>query len=252
MGRYYGAIPVAVYGIAAQLNSYYLNLSTAISNVYIPRVNRIIATGSDNMHTELTNIFISIGRVQFIIIGFILSEIVVVGREFLGFWAGKDYYAAYPILLVLVIPVTIPLIQNIGIAMQQAMNKHVFRSILYFLIALANVIMSIFLVQRWGGIGAAMATAISLIIGNGILMNWYYSAKIHLDVLKFWRIMLHNAPSIIVSIVVGFLWKNVINSYRPLGFLVIGIVVALTYALVLWLFVITKAEKKKIISKLFR
>ena len=33
LGRFRGTVAVAVYGLAAQLNSYYMSLSTAISSV---------------------------------------------------------------------------------------------------------------------------------------------------------------------------------------------------------------------------
>lgn len=252
VGRFQGAIAVAVYGIAAQLNSYYLNLSTAISSVFIPRVNRLVAEAHDDLSLELTNIFIKIGRLQFMIIGFILSEIIVVGREFLGFWAGHDYYNAYPILLILVIPVTIPLIQNVGIAIQQAMNFHVFRSLLYFFIALANIGVSIILVRFYGGVGAASATAMALIIGNGFLMNWYYQAKIHLDVVKFWKTMAKNFPSIIGSVCVGFAIKSVINSYAILGFLMVALSVAFIYFSILFIFVLSSDERQIVKNKVSR
>ena len=51
---------------------------------------------------------------------------------------------------------------------------HIFRSILYIVIAVANALLSLILVKPYGALGTAFATAISLIIGNGLLMNWYY------------------------------------------------------------------------------
>ena len=48
LGRFYGTIIVAIYGLVAQINSYYLSLSTAISNVFIPRVNKMVAMNCDS------------------------------------------------------------------------------------------------------------------------------------------------------------------------------------------------------------
>ena len=45
LGRFSGTVAVAVYGIGSQLNNMYLQVSTAISNVFIPQVNRIVAEG---------------------------------------------------------------------------------------------------------------------------------------------------------------------------------------------------------------
>lgn len=74
LGRYRGTGSVAVYGLAAQLNTYYLSLSTAISNVFIPRVNRMVATNNSN--NELTSLFTRVGRIQFILLSLICSGLI--------------------------------------------------------------------------------------------------------------------------------------------------------------------------------
>ena len=66
LGRFHGTVSVAVYGLAAQLNSYYLYISTTISGVFIPRVHRLVANSNDN--GELTELFTRIGRLQFIVL----------------------------------------------------------------------------------------------------------------------------------------------------------------------------------------
>ena len=51
----------------------------------------------------------------------------------------------------------------------QAKNMHKFRSIILFLIAIANIGISIPLAKLYGGIGSAIGTSISLLIGNIII-----------------------------------------------------------------------------------
>ena len=74
IGRFRGTVAVAVYGLASQLNTYYLSLSTSISNVFIPRVNRMVAANDDRR--ELTNLFTRIGRIQFILLSLICSGLI--------------------------------------------------------------------------------------------------------------------------------------------------------------------------------
>ena len=57
---------------------------------------------------------------------------------------------------------------------------------LYAIIALANVAASIPLAKMWGGVGSAIGTAASLIIGNGIIINIYYHNKVKINIPKFW------------------------------------------------------------------
>ena len=86
--------------------------------------------------------------------------------------------------LVIMIPLTIPLIQNLGILILQAKNKHAFRSIVYVIIAVVNIAISIPLAKRYGGLGCAIATSGCLFIGNGIIINIYYY-RIGIKVVQF-------------------------------------------------------------------
>ena len=77
LGRFAGTVAVAVSGGSAQLNSMYLNFSTAVSNVFVPEVNRIVAESDDN--DALTELFIKVGRIQFMILGLIISGFAIFG-----------------------------------------------------------------------------------------------------------------------------------------------------------------------------
>ena len=87
------------------------------------------------------------------------------------------------------VPFTIDLIQNLGLTILQVINKYYFRGVMYFLIALVNVVLAVVLLNTVGLVGAALSTAVSMFIGNGLIMNWYYGKKVGLDILGFWRQM---------------------------------------------------------------
>lgn len=202
LGRYCGTIAVAVYGVASSLSSYYRQFSIAISNVFAPRVNRIVATSDDN--ESLTELMIKVGRIQFIVLSVVAFGFLFCGHEFCCLWAGYDYADSYLIAVALILPSTIPLIQNVGISVLTARNKHKFRSIAYFFIALANAAISIPLCQVMQGLGCAIGTGISMIIGNGIIINLYYK-RLGIDVHRFWKSILSLAKGLIPMIVMGLL-----------------------------------------------
>ena len=241
IGRFRGTIGVAIYGLAAQLNTYYLSLSTAISNVFIPRINRMVATSDNN--SELTELFTRIGRIQFVLLSLICSGLIFFGQPFIVKWAGIDYKEAYPIVLLLIIPVTIPLIQNIGIEIQRAKNMHKFRSLVYIFIALGNVALSIPLTKIYGGFGAALGTAISLLIGNGLVMNLYYHKKVGLNMKYFWRQIFKFIPALVMPMAFGILMLSFINLYRTLSFLICGILYVMIYCISMWLLGMNEYEK---------
>lgn len=253
IGRFRGTVAVSVYGLASQLNTYYLSLSTAISNVFIPRVNRMVAVNNDNK--ELTALFTRVGRVQFILLSLICSGLIFFGQSFINMWAGSDYSEVYLISLLLIIPVTIPLIQNLGIEIQRAKDMHKFRSWIYLFIAIGNVCLSVPLIKLYGGIGAAVGTAISLLIGNGLIMNIYYHKKIGLDMKYFWSEMLRFIPSLLLPAIVGVLIVSYVDLNHIISFSISGIVYVVVFCISMWSLGMNQYEKNlvgKPISKLMK
>ncbi|NLJ96643.1 MAG: oligosaccharide flippase family protein, partial [Clostridiales bacterium] len=241
LGRFHGTVSVAVYGLAAQLNTYYRSIASTMSSVFIPRIHRLVASSDDN--TELTKLFTRIGRIQFIILSLIATGLIFFGRPFINMWAGSNYDDSYPIVLLLIISVTIPLIQNIGIEIQRAKNMHQFRSWVNFFIALANLAITIPLANRFGGVGAATGTAISLIIGNGIIMNWYNHVKVGLDMKFFWNQILRFVPALIAPILAGILINSIFNLYNIFYFLGFGIIYIIIFCGSMWFLGMNQYEK---------
>ncbi len=203
LGRIVGTSAVAIYGVAGQLNTMYIQFSTSISNVFVPRINKMVSAGRSD--SELSSLFIKVGRIQFYVLALIISGFVLFGKSFIRLWAGADYTDSYIVALLLLIPVTIPLIQNLGIEIQRAKNMHKARSLVYLGIALANIGISIPLIIKYGPAGAACGTAITLIAGNVLFMNWYYDKRIGLDIKGFWKNILMIIPSFFPPIAAAIL-----------------------------------------------
>lgn len=80
---------------------------------------------------------------------------------------------------------------------------HKFRSIVFFLIAILNIVISIFLIRKFAEIGAALGTAITMILGNGVVMNYYYQYKIGLNMRKYWIEIFKLTRFLIIPIIIG-------------------------------------------------
>ena len=253
LGRYKGTTAVAIYSVGASLHNYYLMFSTAISGVFSPRIHRIINNTNENQESQknqLTELFCKVGRVQFLILALICTGVIFFGQDFIVyFWAGETYHNAYYVALLLMIPGTISLIQNIGIEVQRALNKHQFRGVIYFLMACCNVICSIFLCKRYGEIGCAIGTAIAVLIANGLLMNIFYHKKCNINILHFWKEILKVSRGLILPILFGCLISVVdLNSIWQF---ILGIVVYLiVYCASMWLIGMNGYEKKLILKLL--
>lgn len=184
LGVYKGSTAIAVYSVAIQLENMYMMFSTAIASVFLPKVTSMVTKGAKN--EEISNLFIRTGRLQYIVMAFILSSFIVFGKQFIVLWAGNDYAEAYYLSLMFFVPLTIPLIQNLGIIILQARNQMKFRSLLYIIIALCSLALSILLTQRYNYYGCAFATGLALLLGQGLIMNIYYQKKQNIDMIAFW------------------------------------------------------------------
>lgn len=246
LGRFAGTTAVAVYGVGGQINTLYLQFSSSVSNVFVPKVNRIVAETNDN--NQLTRLFTKVGRIQFMVLGLILSGFVFLGIPFVKIWAGSEYSASYAVALLLIIPVTVPLIQNLGIEIQRAKNMHKARAVVYLVIAIANVFISIPLIKLMGPAGAALGTAISLIAGNIIFMNWYYHARIGMNMIYFWKEIAKFIPALIAPCVVGFFIMKFANITGLVKLGVFAIVYTVVYGLSMYFLGMNEEEKQLVMG----
>ena len=242
LGRMIGTTAVAVYGLGGQINTLYVQFATSVSTVFIPKVNRIVAENGSSK--ELTALFIKIGRIQFLILALVLSGFIFFGKPFMRFWGGEGYGASYYVALWLITPVTVPLIQNLGIAIQRAKNKHQTRSLVYAVIAVVNILISIPLIRWSGPVGAAVGTALSLIGGNIVFMNWYYNNRIRLDIISFWKSIASFFPALAVPLLTGTLFRQyyVIDTIQKLLLCITGYTIL--YSIFMYFFGLNESEKK--------
>ncbi len=246
LGRMIGTSAVAIYSLGAQINSMYLMLSTSISSVFVPRVNRIVA--ETNNDRELSALFSKVGRIQFLVLSLVMTGFIFLGHPFMKFWGGSEYGDSYYVALFLIIPVTVPLIQNLGIEIQRAKNKHKTRAVVYFCIAIANVFLSIPLIHYYSFIGAAIGTAIALIAGNILFMNWYYDRKIGLDIKGFWKSIIKFLPAFIAPVILGICIMNIVPINRLITLVLWIVVYAVVFCVSMWFLGMNVSEKNMVLG----
>lgn len=241
---------IAVYNIGVTFNSMFTNLSTAVSGVLQPKVTIMVKQNTPK--SELSAVFIKVGRLQYALISLALSGFIVFGQAFLRKWAGNDYSDSYWIALVTLIPLTVPLIQNTGISIVMAQNKHKFRSLTYLAIAVVNVISTYLLVPYLGGFGAALCSGVSYIIGQGVIMNIYYYRVTGIDIPAFWRNILHMSIVPVIMLGIGLLLGKNFDFGKSWGALLAGIIVYTILFSVGSYFISFNAYEKDIVNGVFR
>ena len=264
LGKMINSTAVAVYSVASTINSMYIHFSTAISYIYTPTIHKIYTANDppEKINEHLTKVFIDVGRVQFFILMLILTGFIFFGQYFLKIWMGHEYTNSelsviYTLCLLLMASSTVPLIQNLGIEIQRAKDKHKFRSIVYLIVAILNVALSIFFCYKWGVIGVTVGTLFSNITGTFIIMNIYYHKKVDINIPKFWKEIGKATLGMIPAILIGVLIMLFVNITNIFMFFALVVVYAISYLISIYFFSFNKNEKNfingilKFIKKIF-
>ena len=232
LGIYQGTASVAVYAVAIQLKDMYFMFSTAISSVFLPRVTSMVTKGASEK--EISDLFIRTGRIQYLIMAFILVSFILFGQSFISLWAGPSYLEAYKIALLFFVPVTVPLIQNLGVTILMARNQMKFRCVSYVIIAIGSLFLSVPLAKMYGGIGCAIATAFALTFGQVIVMNIYYKRVIYLDIPRFWREIGKMSLTPVILGLLGYFILSQIEIDSIITFLLSALIFSLIYLVTIW------------------
>lgn len=255
LGRFVGTEEVAVYTVGYTLYHYYMLFSVGVSSVFSPRIHKIVnATVLDvsEQRTQLTELFTRVGRIQFLILALVASGLVFFGKEFIILWADENYLDAYSVALLLIIPATVPFVQNVGIEIQRALNKHWFSSICYLIMALINLAVSIQLCQIYGAVGCALGTGISFLLANGLIINVFYHKRCNIDILKFWKNILRAALGLLVPVAAGCIMKYMWDFESWYAFFLGVVIYTAVYCGSMWLVGMNSYEKNLARSILVR
>lgn len=200
LGSVSGTVAVSVYAIGIQFTTYFQEMSSAICGVFLPRISYLFE--HDKNMRGISEMFNKVGRIQMIILFFVLSAFVVFGNSFIQLWVGGTYSDSYLIAMIIMLPAIVPLTQNLGITILRVMNMHKYRSYMYLFIAILNLGISIPLAMRYDGIGSAIGTCIANLLGQILFMNFFYAKVIKLDIREYWKnfikFFIYSIPFVIV------------------------------------------------------
>ena len=247
LGAVAGTLVVAVYSVAIQLIIAYIGFSANVSTVFLPRLSALAAKNSMD---EINAIFLKVGRLQFYIVMLLFFGFLLFGKQFLHLWVGDEFLPAYRYTVILMAGLIIPLVQNTGILILQAKNKHAFRAIVFVIIAILNVCISIPLSKIYGATACAVVTSASLLLGQGLILNLYY-ARLGVQVLPFFK---HVGKILAVMLLPVGVAAWVIAHLPPKPSVVLlGLQIALftaLYGLTMWTLAMNGYEKNLILAPL--
>lgn len=254
LGKLYNTAVVAVYAVGSQIYLNYMYIGILVSSVFFPRISKIYM--EDKCMEKLSRLFIKVGRITFFIVLLVLSGFLIYGQAFVAIWAGHGYEEAYLVAGIVMIPFSVDICQNIGLTILQVMDQYAFRAKMYFVAAVLNVFLTVIMARRMGIIGAALSTAISMTVTSGFCLNFFYSRKIGLQIMEFWKNILVILGKVLPVIVIGVVLNIVLPSHMgALGLVIKIITYTLIYGLTAFCWIMNEEEKsivKDILDKVLR
>lgn len=249
LARVQGAVEVSIYSVGSFFNIFYISVSTCLSSVFIAEVNRLVALKKDK---ELSDLFIRTSRIFTYILVLVMSGYCIFGKAFIIVWAGAEYENSFYVGLLTMLPVTFSIALGLGLDILRAKNVHI-RQIMYtIIVCIFNFLISIPLAIKYGAIGSAFGTFLSLIVICVIMLPPYYQKYAHLDMKACYYQLLLLIPGFIIPFSFGFILNHlgiVENNY-------VSIIMYATVYTVIYLisvyFISMNAYEKGLVNRIFR
>lgn len=241
---------VAIYSVGMFIYTTFSSLTTIPISMYMPQIAADMRGGKRG--DELTKSLIQPCRLIFLIGGLVLFGFITIGRQFIFIVYGKDYLEAWIIAIVIMIPMLINMSNGVLVNVLDIMNKRLSRSLFLLITTIGNIILTVWWIQDWGMIGAAVATGICTLIGQDLLLNIYYNKVIKIRILYLFKETFRGIlPSLILATALGFLSINwITNQYLQL--IAGGIVFVFVMVINMLIYGANSYEKGKILALINR
>ncbi len=178
IGKFLNMDAVGIYGIAALIIRYMLNAISAGISVLSPRFSRLDGSGQSQ---EIKRVLLRALEIASAISFAMTFFAVAFGPKFIQLWAGQEYSEAGVVLILISLAYAFDLCQSPSISLMYALNKHKYYALYTIFEAIANALLSILLVHKYGIIGVAIGTAIPMFIMKCFVMPIYVSRIFNLN-----------------------------------------------------------------------
>lgn len=207
---------VSLYSVALYIYGIFSSFTTIPVSMYMPQITKTVVLGLEGK--DLTKTLIQPSRLIVLIGGGILGGFFAVGRPFISIVYGDSYLLAWTLALILMVPMFVNMSTAMILNVLDVMNKRLVRSFALLFTTIANILLTIIFIDLWGVIGATIATAICLFLGNILMMNIYYSCVIGIKITYLYfntykGILIYQMLGAIIGFLVSQAFSNVYLSF---------------------------------------
>lgn len=235
---------VALYSIAQYVYSLISTIGTIPIGMYMPQIAKEIAAGKKER--ELTATLVPACRLVVLCCGTVLFGFLAVGRQFVGLFYGISKQEAWMYAVITCLPMFVNMTTGVILNVVDIYNKRLVRSLILGGTTALNIVLTLLLIPYYGILGAVIGTAISLILGNVIIMSIYYKKALGIHImwlyLQAYKGLL---PAQIIAAVIAFAAAYFIKNIY-VAFFAGGLIYVIIAAVMMLLFGLNVSERKKV------
>ena len=216
---------VTQYALAYSIFYIAKNTVSLLPSTLGPKINENTCLAKHDSNFRIFN-FISL--FQLLIWMLILGGFISCGKEFVLLWVGEEHLVSYYICSVLLVINTIPSTQSCATEILRSQNKHYKRAYIImgstFLNALLTIILVSVLPREKAIIGCLIGTAISVFIGDWVVLSIYNSKSINMPMGTYWGNFVKTAAITAFGIGIVLLLENFFFSNLEINIFVLFII----------------------------
>jgi len=247
-----GSKEIAVFSAAMNIEGYVWTFATVFGGMFLPKVSKLIY-GDNARPGAIQDLMIKVGRIQFILLGAIVSIFLMTGRGFFLNWLGADFEKSYLIVMFLIIPGLVTIPQEIASTALIASNKVKYVALSRIIVAVISISLSYILSLRYGATGAGIAIFTGNLIGGVIVLNVFYARILKINVWGFFRkCQLSLALPFILVFLAGIALNYLINDVSWFNTVFKVLTLSVIYSLSAFFLAINSYEKGLILEVIRR
>lgn len=173
LGRYMDLSDVAYYSVAVKLTMIVALVLSSVNAVFAPKISELFALGDQ---AQLRSQIRSATRLIFVLTAPVILIMIFGATHILDLF-GPNYHQAGTALKILLAAQTINAMSgSVGVYMNMTGQERTFQRILMVAVV-ANVLLNVLLIPKYGLMGAAVATGISMAGWNLFSVGWLYQKQ---------------------------------------------------------------------------
>ena len=235
---------ITFYAIASSLIIYLRQLVLSISGVFVPAIS---SAGAAQDMQNIHQIVIQGSKLILFVLVPICCILIIMGEDFIRLWMGPGFKKSYQVLAILLVSQLLVLSQYGVTLVLYGLAKHEILAHVNIIIAAANVLLSIILVQYWGLIGVALGSAVPMCLLRLVFIPKRVFSIINMKFIVFFREIILPVFSILLmyGLLLMFL-KYKIETSTWFGFILTLGISLILYVAIFYFIGLRRHEKARI------